>query len=236
MQQYVWLIWSLLLLIIWGFFFIFKKNLRREMLWASLWTAPLGLTEPLFVPGYWNPPSLFNLAEKTGFDIESIIFSFAIGGLVAILYEIFFKTRHIKMGMEEHYHRRHRFHSLAVSSPLLIFVALAVWTDWNHIYCAIVAMFLGGIAAIICRPDLKKKVWVGGLLFLGFYFVFFVTLVAVFPDYVRSVWNFSQISGILILGVPLEELLFAFSLGMLWSSLYEHIHWYKLADVHQASG
>ena len=50
---------------------------------------PLGLSEPLFVPGYWNPPSLFNLAQKTGFDIESILFSFAIGGIGSVLYRIF---------------------------------------------------------------------------------------------------------------------------------------------------
>jgi len=41
--------------------------------------APFGLTEPMFVPEYWSPPSLFELAQRTGFDIEGIIFSFAIG-------------------------------------------------------------------------------------------------------------------------------------------------------------
>lgn len=39
----------------------------------------LGFTEPLFVPAYWNPPTLFDLAQRTGFDIESLIFTFAIG-------------------------------------------------------------------------------------------------------------------------------------------------------------
>ncbi len=227
-MQYVWFIWSLLLLIIWYAIFLWRRDLRREMLWASIWTAPLGLTEPLFVPEYWNPPSLFNLAERTGFDIESLIFSFAIGGLVAVLYEIFFKTKHLKLGREERLHRRHRFHVLTLVSPLLVFVILAALTELNHIYCAIIAMFVGGIAAIICRPDLKEKILVGGLLFLGFYFVFFLTLVIFFPAYVEKVWNFSQISGILVLGVPLEELLFAFSLGMLWSGIYEHIHWYRV--------
>jgi hypothetical protein len=36
------------------------------------WLALQNLT------GYWAPPSLFSLAQKTGFDIESLIFSFAI--------------------------------------------------------------------------------------------------------------------------------------------------------------
>jgi hypothetical protein len=36
-------------------------------------------------------------------------------------------------------------------------------------------------------------------------------------------------SGILIMGIPLEEYLFAFGVGMLWSSLYEHIQWQRTA-------
>jgi hypothetical protein len=227
-MQYVWLVWSLLILAVWFVILFFNKTLRKEMLWASIGTASLGLTEPLFVPSYWNPPSLFNLAQRTGFDIESIIFSFAIGGLAAVLYESIFKVRHTVMTKEERHHKRHRFHLLALTSPFIIFIILAVLTNWDHIYCAIIAMFFGGIAAILCRPDLKKKIWVGGLLFLGLYFIIFLSLVIAFPDYVRTVWNLSSISGILILGIPLEELLFAFSLGMLWSSFYEHIYWYKL--------
>lgn len=227
-MQYVWLIWSLSFLLIWFLVFLLSKNLRKEMLWASVLTAPFGLTEPLFVPGYWNPPSLFNLAQKTGFDIESIIFTFAIGGLAAVLYNLIFKVKDISMSQMQRHHRRHRFHILALSLPVIVFPVLAFLTGWNHIYCGIVAMFSGGVAALLCRPDLKKKIWVGGFLFLGLYSVFFLSLILFFPDYVTNVWNFSQISGILILGVPLEELLFAFTFGMLWSSFYEHIHWYKL--------
>lgn len=74
-----WLIFSLFLFGIWLVIFIAKPIIRKEMFWVSLCTMPFGLTEPLFVPGYWNPPSLFNLAGRTGFDIESLIFSFAVG-------------------------------------------------------------------------------------------------------------------------------------------------------------
>ena len=69
--QYAWLIWSLLLVGIWLVVYIFlnDKEKRKEMLIVSLLTSLTGLTEPLFVPVYWNPPSLFNLASLTGFDI-----------------------------------------------------------------------------------------------------------------------------------------------------------------------
>lgn len=53
---------------------------------VSLATAPFGLTEPLFVPEYWNPPTLFDLAQRTGFDLESLIFCFGIGGVSSVLY------------------------------------------------------------------------------------------------------------------------------------------------------
>lgn len=223
-----WLTFSLLFLIVWLIIFLFRKELRKEMFWVSVFTAPFGLTEPLFVPEYWNPPSLFNLALKIGFDIESLIFSFAIGGMGAVIYGVFFKIKYKKMSKHEIHNKRHRFHLMTLISPLIIFVVLFFLTNLNPIYSAIVAMFIGGISAILCRPDLKEKVLVGGALFLGLYLLFFFFFNLIYPGLVKEIWNLSAISGILILGVPIEELMFAFSFGMLWSSVYEHIKWYKL--------
>ena len=41
------------------------QELRKEMWKMSWWTMFFGLTEPFFVPEYWFPPSLFDLAKKT---------------------------------------------------------------------------------------------------------------------------------------------------------------------------
>jgi len=223
-----WLIFSLILLGIWLIIFIARKKVRKEMFLVSLFTMPFGLTEPLFVPEYWNPPSLFNLAAKIGFDIESLIFSFAIGGIGAVLYEFIFKAKHQKMSEHEMHKRRHRFHLLTLFSPVIVFLPLQTFTNLNPIYSTSIAMFIGGIAAIVCRHDLKKKVFTGGILFLALYFIFFLFFNLIYPGIVERVWNLSAISGILILGVPLEELMFALGFGMLWSSVYEHVRWYKL--------
>ena len=194
----------------------------------SLFTMPFGLTEPLFVPEYWNPPSLFNLASTTGFDIESLIFSFAIGGIGAVLYESFFKIKHRKMTQRERHSKRHRFHMLALTSPVIVFLFLFFFTNINPIYSASIAMFTGGIAAILCRPNLKQKIIISGIIFLLLYFLFFLFFNLIYPYAVTEFWNLSAISGILILGVPIEELMFGFTFGMIWSSLYEHIFWYKI--------
>ena len=71
----VYLKWSFLLLVVWGVLYASDAAGRRSLLTLSLGTVPFSLTEPLFVPSYWNPPTLFDLARRTGFDIESVIFA-----------------------------------------------------------------------------------------------------------------------------------------------------------------
>ena len=229
-MQYAWLIWSLIFFLLWLLVYFFKKPFRKEMLRVSFWTMPFGLTEPLFVPQYWNPPTLFNLAQKTGFDLESFIFSFAIGGMGSVLYKIVFKRDNGTFKPAEGNHQKHKIHFYSLFTPVVVFLLLALLTNLNHIYCGIVALFMGGIAALFCRPDLQMKIWVGGILFLVLYFTYFKLLTLLFPEYVSAVWNFETISGILIFGVPLEELLFGFTFGIFWSSLYEHILWLRVAN------
>ena len=188
-MQYAWLIWSLFILLFWLIIYIVKKDIRKIMLTASWWTMPLGLTEPLFVPEYWNPPSLFNLAQTTGFDIESLIFSFAIGGIGCVLYNIVTKSKLQPIEEAEKSHKRHRFHKYIMSVPVLVFLGMALFTNLNHIYCGVAGLFAGAITALWCRPDLKLKIWVGGILFTILYFIYFTSLRLVYPDYVEMVWN-----------------------------------------------
>ena len=225
--QFAWLLWSLLLLAIWAaiYFFLKDRDGRKEMLVVSLWTSLLGFTEPIFVPAYWSPPSLFDLAHRTGFDIESIIFSFAMGGIVVALYDWIFKADHAAISPMERHDPRHRYHLwILFSAPVVFFVLLFI-PHLNPVYAAFIAMMAGGFATWYCRPDLKKKMITSAFLFLGLYFLYFLTLIAAYPGYVERVWNLAVISGILVFGVPLEELMFAFGLGFFWSSVYEHITW-----------
>lgn len=163
-DNYIWFTWSLGLVVIWLIVFTTYRKARKRMLGASLLTMPFGLTEPLFVPEYWHPPSLFDLAHRTGFDIESLIFCFGIGGLGVVLYDLIFKIDHEKMGAEEVHHPRHRFHIWTLMAPVLIFPLLYFLTSWNVIYDATLSMFLAGLAALWCRPDLKAKIWVSGII------------------------------------------------------------------------
>ncbi|MCW8957078.1 MAG: lycopene cyclase domain-containing protein [Gammaproteobacteria bacterium] len=226
-DQYVWLLWSSAFLLPWLLVYGLYPQYRHAMLWASLFTMPFGLTEPLFVPEYWSPPSLFDLAINTGFDIESLIFCFAIGGIGAVLYNLLTKRQLLPVDDEERSKPLHRHHYKALAAPFVTFPVLYLLLDWNPIYPAIIAMFIGAYATILCRPDLKRNTWIGGILFLMYYIIFLIGLEITAAEYIERVWNLSALSGIAIIFMPIEELLFAMAFGMYWAGVYEHYTWRK---------
>ncbi len=227
-DQYVWLVWSIALLAPWLAVYVAFPRQRKVMLWTSLFTMPFGLTEPLFVPAYWSPPSLFDLARTTGFDIESFIFSFGIGGIASVQYNLWVARVPAPVIDAERLSRRHKLHSWALTVPLLSFPILHA-LPWNPIYAAIVAMALGAAAAVWCRPDLARKTWIGAVLFVAYYTVFLIGIELTTPGYIARVWNLAALSGASIAGIPIEELLFAAAFGAYWSSVYEHFTWRTLA-------
>lgn len=224
--RYTWLIWASAFMLPWILLFMARPTLRRSMLWASALTAPFGLTEPLFVPQYWNPPSLFDLAQRTGFDIESIIFCYAIGGIGVAGYRALKHEPVPLRGLDHHVHSssRHRWHRLMLVSPVLVFLALLP-LGWNPIYPGILAMLAGATATILCRPDLWRNSLFGGGIFLALYTAFLMGLKWIWPGYIEAVWNLGFLLGWRPAGLPLEEILFGLVFGMYWSSVYEHITW-----------
>lgn len=227
-DDYVWLVWSSVFLLPWLAVFIGFPRFRRMMLWASLFTTPFGLTEPLFVPEYWRPPSLFDLALTTGFDIESLIFSFGIGGIGSVLYSLLTGQVPRPVAPSERHRPLHRHHYKALAAPFVAF-PMVYFLPWNPIYPAIFAMIIGAIANVLCRPDLVRTTWVGGLLFLIYYVVFLTGLEWTAPGYIERVWNLAALSGIQIFYMPIEELIFAIMFGAYWSGVYEHFTWQRLA-------
>ena len=227
-EHYVWLVWSSAFLVPWAIAHFAYPAHRRAMIWASLFTTPFGLTEPLFVPEYWNPPSLFDLAQRTGFDIESLIFCFGIGGIGAVLYNLLTRQTLESAQPEERHQSHHRFHRWALAMPFLTFPILYV-PPWNPIYPGILALAAGAVATVLCRPDLLRKTWIGGFLFLGYYVIFLIGLEWTAPGYIARVWNLEALSGLSVAGMPVEELLFAISFGAYWSGVYEHFTWKRIA-------
>jgi hypothetical protein len=181
------------------------------MFWASVLTAPFGLTELAFVPKYWNPPSLLDLAHRTGFDIESFIFCFAIGGLALAGYRVLVPAAEFVLPHQARTSHWHRWHLASIISPFLVFGVLLI------------------LASVLCRPDLRRSTMVGGVVFLALYTVFLIGLKMLWPSYIEMVWNLGNLITWRPAGLPPEELLFGFGFGMYWSNVYEHVTWRESA-------
>lgn len=222
--HYVWLLWALAFLIPWAALYQANARLQPVMLRASLGTALFGLTEPIFVPAYWSPPSLFELAQRTGFDIESLIFAFAIGGIGSALYYTLTGQHLVPAPAAERAGPLHRYHRAALFVPFVAFTVLGP-LPWNPIYPVVVSLALGAVASVICRPRLAKKTLLGGVLFLGLYAVFMLALKWSAPGYIEQVWNLPALAGGLVYGIPLEELMFGLAFGLYWTGVYEHVTW-----------
>jgi len=231
--HYIWSLWASAFLVPWALLYVAQPAMRRQMIEVSAATSLLGLTEPLFVPEYWNPPTLFDLAQRTGFDIESVIFCFAIGGIAAVLYNGLARRHLISVHETEQSLARHRFHRLVLGAPFAAFLPL-YFLPWNPIYPGIVALAIGGAANVACRPDLARSTLIGGALFLVLYAALMLLLVISAPGYIERVWNLADLSAVLVAGIPLEELAFGFAFGLYWAGVYEHFTW-KRGEIHDRS-
>lgn len=71
------------------------------------------------------------------------------------------------------------------------------------------------------RRDLAVDSIVSGLLTGGIILGGYVIFLFLFPEAIHRWWMLSNISGIFVLGIPVEELLWALGLGMVSGPLWE---------------
>ena len=149
--MYEYLIGSLLFAAVWLILYLMRKDLRKEIILASLLCMPLGLSDYIFIPWYWNPRMLFNL--KPG--IESFIFAFAIGGIAAVLYEVVLK-KHLRKAKEKRIKTKRHLYALA-GVVIFSMILFSFVFKKGLIYTGIISMALGAITIMISRKDLIKE-------------------------------------------------------------------------------
>src|SRR3989344_2191199 len=201
-----------ILCVIWAGFFVYRADMRKAMIWSGCtYVADLSIgfvvlkiimpdlaSERTIVPGYWDPNTLFDLGRRTGgYAIEDAIYMFLTGGIAAAIYEELF--------------RKHIGHRRAKHKPHIAMAAGAAG-----------GLFAASFAIWIQRKDLIKHSIFGGVSYLIVYVASFLLFLQLFPNYITLHYSIENLSGFLLLGVPLEELLFAFSFGLMWSPIYEY--------------
>lgn len=219
--KYAYLAGCLFLLIFWLIIFFLRKDLRKEMLWASLVGLPFGFIDYFLIPGYWHPDVVFDLGIKHGFGLESFLFFSLMAGITSVIYEFIAKKRIVKIKGN----KRHHFFILIFA--VAFFIVLGMIFPNQIIYNLIITLFIGGIILIFLRKDLLRKIVMSGFIFTVFYLFVFIVVNELFFNLVPSFFNVASIWNISVAGVPTEEIVAAFTGGMFWSALYEYVNAFR---------
>lgn len=221
--HYSYLVGVLIFWVTWVACSIVGKTYRAEIRWGTLIAAPLALTSFLFVPQYWTPPSLFNLDQRIRVGIEDFLWAAAVGGIASVVGEIFLKER--LAAIRQSRHKRHYAPFLLV---VLVFFVLEFWHPGKTMNNTIISFAGGALVLGYVRRDLVPLMLTSALSFTVLYFVLFLCLLVLYPQFVQRYYNLRNLLGIYVLGVPIEELLFAATGGAIWSVAYEYVHGYRL--------
>ncbi len=219
--KYAYITGCLILFLFWLLIFLKRKDLRREMLWASFFGMPLGIIDFFLVPTYWNPDSLFGLIKKYGVGIESFFFLFTIVGIASVIYEFFWKEKPVKL---VHGGRPHFWLLLFFAS---IFLSMSILFPSKTIYNLMIASVAGIVITVYFRRDLWKQVFFSAFTLSLLYLGGLVMINLMFRSLIENFYNFNNILGILVFGIPLEEVGAAFFAGAFWSTIYEYTKAYR---------
>jgi len=221
--HYSYLVGAFIFGVAWVACFILGTRYRPEMRWGTLIAAPMALTSILFVPLYWMPPSLFNLDQKIRVGIEDFLWAAAVGGIASVVGELFLKER--LAGIRKSRHKRHYAPFILI---VVLFVVLEVWHPAKTMNNTIISFAVGALVLCCLRRNLIPLMLTSSVSFTALYFGLFLCVLALYPEFVERYYNLPNLIGIRVLGVPIEELLFAATGGAIWSVAYEYVHGYRL--------
>lgn len=224
MVNYAYFIYSNVALFIWLVLFLYRRDVRKEMLFVSILTGLGGLFADalVYTKDWWKPE--YVLGSVIG--LEDIIFGFAIGGISAVIYEEIFMKRHYK---DRKIIPSNLLELVFVLSFSITFV-ITFWFLNLHSFISNIIAYSIAIAIIYAtRKDLiLYSLLSGSLLVLVSMPLFWITLVF-YPTWVQDTWLLHNLFGKLILGIPLEDLVWFYFTGLFIGPLYEFWYGYRTA-------
>jgi len=222
---------SLALFVFWcGVLFLSKKT-RQEQLVMSV----IGLA---LSPGAIMIASLDSATSGTTIGgtvgIEDLLFAFSVFGLASVIYQVVL-GKHAK---------RLRGDRIFLSHPAThwlahLIIALGIWTcialslvvvlGLTAAQSVVVGGLLVGTYVIADRKDLMFNALLSGIFVSALVFaaeqIFFVRM---FPDAAPAFWNARHLGGLMLGGIPVEEIVWSGVVGFAIGPLYEYMREIKL--------
>lgn len=214
--NYFYISWTLLYLSIWLLLFYWRKDVRREMLFISPLFGIAGLiTQAAHIEDWWQPLTILG----TPVSIEDFLIGFAIGGVVAVLYEEVYRKR-IKVRSKEPLFENK--HLLILPIVIVIFLGLFYYFDLSSADSLFIALLISIGIIWIMRRDLIVDSIVSGFLFLILGTFLYALLGMIYPEFIQKFWFLPKVwYSKLFLGLPVGEYIWHFLAGAFIGPLYE---------------
>lgn len=215
--KYSYLLFASLSLIPWLLLYLYRKDLRREMLITSVFLAVFGILAEYmwYTKDWWHPPTI----TGTVIGIEDLILGFGAGGVAAVLYKEIFHKAIYKYG-------NFKFSQWVLVLPLLLtfavmhilFAYFGIFSFWANI----IGFAVGLVLMSLLRPDLEAEALEGGLFVTLLAVPIYWIIVLLFPNWIQTYWDFRNVAGFMIMGIPYEELVWWFFAGAFGSIIYDY--------------
>jgi hypothetical protein len=210
-MDYVYLMVALALGCLWVSFYWVRPDLRKKILFSSLLAGSGGVGEVAFVPSYWNP-RFHVIRILDDLFLESFLFTFFLGGAASVFYQVAFRKRLLNV--------RRVSLKVLVLIPIYFVVLRLLIPQLNIIFFLLGAGLTLMMLFALLEGTLIRPMALSGLLLLALSLVIYVPLWRLFPSFGAS-YNTSELTGISLLGIPAEELLFYLAFGAVWCVVYE---------------
>ncbi len=218
-MEYAYLGSNIISMSVWALLYIWRQDLRRQMLIMSILAMPLAFFDLLFVPTYWQPVTIMQIP----IGIEGFIFSFSVGGIAAVAYA---EVTGRRMRKIENKTRLHAVWLPFVSGAL--FFLCEVTGSPNPEISAYVATLASLVILLFLRKDLLQSAVVGSVAFGLIYLLSLKLWLILYPE-ARDWFVSENMPKIFFWGVPGWEVLFGFIFAAYWVNLYPLFFGYRFS-------
>jgi len=224
--QYIYLIWSGIFFSIWLGLYLWRKDVRKEMLMISILFGFAGiLSEIVYVQDWWKPLTI----TGTLIGIEDFLIGFFIGGVAAVIYEEIYKKKILIK-------RKSRFTNQNFLSLIILFGILFLGSFYiigiSSFYSSGIAFTISTFVILLKRGDLIINSVISGFLILiiGSLAYFFLQIIQ--PGFIEEFWYLEDVwYANLFLGIPVAEYIWFFLAGAFIGPIYEYWKEGKLINV-----
>lgn len=216
MFAYAYAVITLAFIVIWTALLVLLPRSRPAIFWTSLIFAPAGpVGEYWLIPDYWHPIYLIDIAVGSWhFGFEDYLITFAVAGISAGIFESLALRRGFAELPRTSFGTLLRMFGWGVVGFFLMLL-LVSGVGLNSIHAILLIVMIASLLMFFGRWKILSLIVpisvIFGLFVWLFYVVFFLPI---FPGVIQALWNLENTWGIMLAGVPMEELLWAFTAAL----------------------